>query len=88
MDLQENIERIQSMMGVITEDRKEMFIKNMIDEIGIENTIKMVGGYHEVEPFLKLIDKINYIKEKVGTLYDYTDEGIVLYIRFRMRVYP
>ncbi len=64
---------------VITEDRKEMFIRNMIDDIGIENTIKMVGDYHEVEPFLKLIDKINYIKEKVGILDNYSDEGIALY---------
>ena len=80
MNLQENIQRIHEIMGgVITEDRKEMFIKNMIDDIGIENTIKMVGDYHEVEPFLKLIDKINYIKEKVGILDNYSDEGIALY---------
>ena len=80
MNLQENIQRIHEIMGgVITEDRKEMFIKNMIDDIGIENTIKMMGGYHEVEPFLKLIDKINYIKEKVGILDNYSDEGIALY---------
>jgi hypothetical protein len=55
---------------VITEDRKEMFIRNMIDEIGIENTIKMVGNYYEIEPYLKIVDKVNFIKEKVSQLSD------------------
>jgi len=71
MKLQENIYRIQEIMGgVITEDRKEMFIKNMIDDIGIENTIKMVGNYYEIEPYLKIVDKVNFIKEKVSQLSD------------------
>ena len=58
MNLQENIERVRSIMGVITEDRKEMFTKNMIDDIGLENTIKMVGDYDEVEPYLSDEDKV------------------------------
>ena len=70
MNLQENIERIQSMMGVITEDRKEMFTKNMIDDIGLENTIKMVGDYDEVEPYLSDEDKVKYIKNKVLDIAD------------------
>jgi hypothetical protein len=80
MKLQENIERIREIMGgVITEDRKEMFIKNMIDEIGIENTIKMVGGYDEVEPYLSDEDKVNYIKEKVLEIADkFGSNGVIL----------
>ena len=71
MRLQENIHRIQEIMGgVITEDRKEMFIKNLIDDIGIENTIKMVGGYDEVEPYLSDEDKVKYIKDKVLEIAD------------------
>ena len=71
MNLQENIQRIHEIMGgVITEDRKEMFIKNMIDDIGIENTIKMMGGYDEVEPYLSDEDKVKYIKEKVLEIAD------------------
>ena len=71
MRLQENIHRIHEIMGgVITEDRKEMFIRNMIDDIGIENTIKMVGNYYEIEPYLKIVDKVNFIKEKVSQLSD------------------
>ena len=44
MNLQENIERIHEIMGgVITEDKMDKVIKNMIDDIGIESTFKMVG---------------------------------------------
>jgi hypothetical protein len=64
MNLQENIHRIQSMMGVITEDRMDMFIKNMIDNVGIENTFKMVDDYDLVESQLTDEDKINYIKDE------------------------
>lgn len=71
MNLQENIERVRSIMGVISEDRKEMFTKNMIDDIGLENTIKMVGDYDEVEPYLSDEDKVKYVKNKV---LDYADK--------------
>jgi hypothetical protein len=54
------------MMGVITEDNKNNVIRKMIDNIGIMNTIKMVGDYYAIEPFLEDVDKINYIKEKVS----------------------
>jgi len=64
MNLQENIYRIQSL---ITED-KEMVIKNMIDKFGVSDTIKMVGNYYKIEPYLKEVDKVNFIKEKVGEL--------------------
>lgn len=64
MNLQENIERIQSMMGVITEDRMGKVIKNMIDSVGVKNTINMVGDYDLVDSYLTDEDKINYIKDQ------------------------
>ena len=68
MNLQENIDRIHQMMGVINEDNRPNVIKNMIDELGIISAIKMVGNYYTIEPYLKEIDKVNFIKEKVGEL--------------------
>jgi len=64
MNLQENINRIQSMMGVITEDRKDVLIKNMIGNIGIKDTFKMVGDYDLVNSYLTDEDKIIYIKDE------------------------
>jgi hypothetical protein len=65
MNLQENIERIHEIMGgVITEDRMDKVIKNMIDTVGIENTFKMVGDYDLVEKYFTNEDKINYIKDE------------------------
>jgi len=58
MNLQEQISRIQSMMGVITEDRMDKVINNMISTIGLENTFKMVGDYNLVEPFLTYEDRL------------------------------
>jgi hypothetical protein len=42
----------------------------MIDEVGLDNTIKMVGGYDEVEPYLTDEDKVIYIKNKVLEIAD------------------
>lgn len=71
MNLRENIQRIHEIMGgVITEDRKELVIKNMIDDIGLDNTIKMMGGYDEVEPYLTDEDKVKFIKDKVLEIAD------------------
>ena len=61
MNLQENIYRIQSL---ITED-KEKVIRDMVDKHGVLHTIQMVGNYYKIEPYLKEIDKVNFIKEKV-----------------------
>lgn len=73
MNLQENIERIHEIMGgVITEDRKEMFIKNMINDIGLGNTIKMVGDYDEVAQYLSDEDKVKYVKDTVLQVIDGT----------------
>ena len=67
MDLQENINRIKQMMGVIKEssDEERNVIRKMIDTIGIQNTIKFVGDYNLLKPYLKDIDKVRFIKEKV-----------------------
>lgn len=70
MNLQKNIHRIQSMMGVITEDRMDKVIKNMIDNTGIENTFKMVGDYDLVESYLTDEDKIDYIKDQFHKIND------------------
>jgi uncharacterized protein with GYD domain len=71
MNLQENIERIHEIMGgVITEDRREMVIKNMIDDIGIEKTIKMVGDYDMVATYLSDEDKVKYVKDKILKIVD------------------
>ena len=56
-------------MGVITEDETPL-IRKMVDEIGLINTIKMIGNYNTIEPYLKDIDKVNFIKDKVAELCD------------------
>jgi hypothetical protein len=73
MNLQENIHRIKEVMAIIKEssDEEPNVIRKMIDGIGIQNTIKMVGNYDLIRPYLKNIDKINFIKEKVKKI----DEG-------------
>jgi len=70
MNLQENIHRIHQMMGVINEDNRPNVIKKMIDDLGVTIAIKMVGNYYAIEPYLKVIDKVNFIKEKVRELSD------------------
>ena len=45
MNLQENIDRIQSMMGIITENDRPSKIDRMINDIGLGSTIKFFGGY-------------------------------------------
>jgi hypothetical protein len=78
MKLYEDIHRIQSMMGVITEDNKNNVIRKMIDDIGIMNTIKMTGNYYAIEPYLKEVDKVNFIKEKVAKLCEEFGGGVGL----------
>ena len=76
MNLQENIHRIHQMMGVINEDNRPNVFKKMIDELGITNAIKMAGNYYAIEPYLKEIDKVNFIKDKVTKI---NDDGVDLY---------
>ena len=75
MNLQENIQRIKQMM--IKEDEVPL-IKRMIDDIGLKNTFKMVGDYYMIEPYLKEIDKVNFIKEKVNDLTEWIGGGVGL----------
>jgi hypothetical protein len=67
MNLIENIQRI---ITLISEDKKEDTIRTMIDKMGVSNAIKMVGNYYMIEPYLKEIDKVNFIKEKVTKIND------------------
>lgn len=67
MNLHENIQRINTL---ISEDKKEHTIRTMIDKMGVADAIKMTGNYYMIEPYLKEIDKVNYIKEKVSQLSD------------------
>jgi hypothetical protein len=65
MNLIENIQRISTL---ISEDKKEDTIRTMIDKMGVSNAIKLAGNYYMIEPYLKEIDKVNYIKERVSEL--------------------
>jgi hypothetical protein len=66
------------MGGVITED-KESLIRTMVDEVGLLNAIKMMGDYYAIEPYLKEIDKVNYIKQRVSELCDmYGSTGVAI----------
>ena len=78
MNLQENIHRIKQMMGVINEGKKDETIRNMIDKMGVADAIKMVGNYYAIEPYLKEIDKVNFIKEKVNDLTEWIGGGVGL----------
>ena len=75
MNLQENIQRIHNL---ISEDKKEDTIRTMIDKMGIVDTIKMMGNYYEIESYLKEIDKVNFIKEKVRKLTEWIGGGVGL----------
>lgn len=67
MNLIENIQRISTL---ISEDKKEDTIRTMIDKMGVANSIKLVGNYYMVEPYLKEVDKVNFIKEKIIEIND------------------
>ena len=67
MNLIENIQRINTL---ISEDKKEHTIRTMIDKMGVADAIKLTGNYYTIEPYLKEIDKVNYVKERVSQLAD------------------
>jgi len=73
MNLIENIQRISTL---ISEDKKEDTIRTMIDKMGVSNAIKLAGNYYMIEPYLKEIDKVNYIKERVRELGDASGFGM------------
>jgi len=64
MKLQENIHRIKSLMTEDKDDDK----REMIKILGVSDAIKYFGNYYTIEPYLKEVDKVNFIKEKVGEL--------------------
>ena len=73
MNLIENIQRINTL---ISEDKKEHTIRTMIDKMGVADAIKMTGNYYMIEPYLKEIDKVNYIKDRVKELGDGSGFGM------------
>ena len=80
MNLQENIYRIQSMMGVITED-KDSLSRKMIDELGVMATINLLGSFdYSMEDYVSREQKIKFIKEVVEKLCEkYGDDEVAQY---------
>ena len=86
MNLQENINRIQSMMGVITEDDKTSKISKMIEDIGLMSTIKFFGGYNNIMNMygdiinLTREEKIDFIIEVIPHLASkHNSTGVSIY---------
>jgi len=85
MNLQENIHRIQSVMGVINEDDESTKIYNMIDEMGLMTAIKFFGSYDNIVDMyggsinLTKEKKIEFIREvvnRVSQIYDSTSLSV------------
>jgi len=74
MNLNENIHRIKSLMSEDKEDSK----REMIRSLGMSDAIKYFGNYYTIEPYLKVVDKINFIKDKVRELSE-DNRGVGLY---------
>lgn len=51
--------------------------REMIRSLGLADAIKYFGNYYTIEPYLKEIDKVNFIKEKVDELSDSLGLGLV-----------
>jgi hypothetical protein len=54
----------------IIQENKDSSIPNMIKTFGVSDVIKYSGNYYTIEPYLKVVDKVNFIKEKVRELSD------------------
>jgi hypothetical protein len=54
----------------IVKENKDKSIPNMIKTLGISDAIKYFGNYYTIEPYLKEIDKVNFIKEKIIEIND------------------
>lgn len=70
MNLQENINRIHQMMGVINEDNS-FNIKKIINVVGIVDAIRYLGGYEKFKEqggldILTKDDKIDVIKDNTN----------------------
>jgi hypothetical protein len=54
----------------IVNENKDNSISDMIKTLGVSDAIKYFGNYYKIEPYLKEIDKVNYVKEKVSQISD------------------
>ena len=54
----------------IVNENKDNSISNMIKILGVSDAIKYFGNYYTIEPYLKVIDKVNFIKEKIREIND------------------
>jgi len=66
---------VKSCDDIIKED-KDNSISDMIKTLGVSDAIKYFGNYYKIEPYLKVIDKVNFIKEKVRELSDGSGVGL------------
>ena len=74
MNLNENIHRIKSLMTEDKEDSKREIIRSL----GLADAIKYFGNYYTIEPYLKVVDKVEFIKEKVAEISELVGDGITL----------
>jgi len=65
--------------GDIIQENKENSIPKMIKILGISDAIRYFGNYYTIEPYLKVIDKVNFIKEKIDEISDEVMTGFALY---------
>jgi hypothetical protein len=68
---------VKSCDDIIKED-KDNSISDMIKTLGVSDAIKYFGNYYKIEPYLKEIDKVNFIKEKVRKLTEWIGGGVGL----------
>jgi hypothetical protein len=52
----------------IVKENKDSSISNMVKTLGVSDAIRYFGNYYTIEPYLKVVDKVNFIKEKVAEL--------------------
>ena len=69
MNLIENIFRINTL---ISEDKKTDTLKNMIHKVGLNSTLKMIGGYDEL---IKITGK-DYVNFILDSISDSTSDSI------------
>jgi len=70
MNLQENIDRVKQMMGLIVENNK---VSAMVDKMGLSTTIKLMGGIDGFKEITKDVlhqheEKILFIKNHIQKL--------------------
>jgi hypothetical protein len=54
----------------IVKENKDSSISNMVKTLGVSDAIRYFGNYYTIEPYLKEIDKVNFIKEKIREIND------------------